>query len=309
MNFYSLIIIILQLFIALVIGYYLNKKGILNKDVNGRLSNMIVSVTCPALIVASVFSNSQLEKQDAVRLMLFGLILYLVLPLFAKVMVKIFNISVEKRKAGEALVIFANASFMGFSVVGAVYGNNAVFLASILHLFFNLFMFTYGIYLLSDGAAKNANSKVEWKSIINPGLIACILAMFIFFTSILVPEFISKPVIFIGNLTPVLSMITLGSVLAEYPLKIVFKDKSMYCIALIRLVIIPLTAWWISKIIFKNEQIQGIILITNAMPSATLCAMIANKYGGREKDASVGVVLTTMLSLVTVPLLCLLVSQ
>ena len=137
-----------------------------------------------------------------------------------------------------------------------------------------------------------------------------ISAILIFFSGIQIPDMIMKPVSFIGDITPALSMIVLGSILAEYPARSLLKEKTIWPVAVFRLAVIPLIIWACTLPFVSDPTLSGIILITNAMPCGAMCAMLSAKYDGNEQLASTGVFATTMISLVTIPVLCMtLLSQ
>ena len=292
----------LKLFLAMAVGFFCNKKGMLDTASNKKLSGLIVTVTYPALILASVQNVDAAQKGQVILLIFFGLAMYMGLVLLSWVMCRVMRIPAEKRSVCQVLLIFANSSFMGLPVAQSLFGDQAVFFTSMLHLGFNLYMYTLGIHLLMKGSGRTGKS--DWKSMVNAGTISGILALVLFFTGWEIPPIVHEGIAFVGNLTPALSMIVLGSMLAEYPVRELFTDKQMYKISLLKLIVFPVLIWLAGRLLFPDAQIQGVILVSTAMPSAALCVMMANKCGSGEETAAAGVFLTTILSIVTFPLLC-----
>lgn len=294
----------IEMFVALAVGYILNRRGYFNADSNRRISDLIVTVTSPALILSSVSEPDQSARGETVTLLLIGFAIYILVPVFAGIVSKLLRVTPDKSGTFQALLIFGNTGFMGIPVVSALYGRSAIFFASILHMPFNLLVFTYGLILLGGGENK-LTPKEKFRQIMNPGLFAGIAAILIFFSGIQIPDMIMKPVSFIGDITPALSMIVLGSILAEYPARSLLKEKTIWPVAVFRLAVIPLIIWACTLPFVSDPTLSGIILITNAMPCGAMCAMLSAKYDGNEQLASTGVFATTMISLVTIPVLCM----
>lgn len=298
----SLLETMLKLFAAMLIGFGCNKKGMMDAKTNKHLSGLIVTVTGPALILASVQRVDVGMKGQVVKLIVFGLLMYLGLVLLSAVFCKVLRIGKGRTGVWRVLLIFANSSFMGLPMAQALFGDEAVFYTSMLHLGFNLYMYTLGIRLLMEGSGET--EKGSWKKMVNAGTISGILALVLFFTGWQMPKAIHGTVAFIGDLTPALSMIVLGSMLAEYPVRLLFADRDLYKLAAVKLIVIPVLLWLAGTFIFADAQLQGVILVSTAMPSAALCVMMANRYESGEETAAAGVFLTTVLSMLTVPLLC-----
>ena len=107
---------------------------------------------------------------------------------------------------------------------------------------------------------------------------------------------------FLGNMTPPLSMIILGSVLAEYPLSSIFKDLKINLMLVLKQLLLPVVATVLAHLVFTDPVITGIITLTFAMPCATMTVMLSKEYKSDTLTASAGVVFTTVLSLITIPI-------
>jgi malate permease and related proteins len=295
-----------KLFALLVLGYYFSKKDYFNSDMNTRLSNVIVRFTAPALIISSVSNSEAMNKTDVLKLIWIGIIIYLLLPLIAHFIVKVIRIEKNKEGIYQMLLIFSNCSFMSYPIVQALYGDSAIFYNTLLHMPFNIAIFTYGEYLLSKGEGK---VKIKLKDIISPGLLAALAAAIIFFAEIKVPSFIQVTFSFLGSITTPLSMIVLGSILGGYSIKEMFSEKKIYIISILKLVVMPVIVYLIFKEIFDNPIIIGVATLTMGMPAASMCVMLSIKYKGQIKTASIGVFLMTLLSLITIPTLYILLLK
>ncbi|WP_099469798.1 AEC family transporter [Konateibacter massiliensis] len=306
MGYLGIIDTMFKLFALLLLGYFFNKKKYFDEDTNARLSNMVVQFTAPALIISSVCNIEAANKMEVLKIVGIGVIIYIVMPILAFLIVKL--IRVEKDKAGiyQMLIIFSNCSFMSYPIVQALYGDAAIFYNTLFHMPFNILIFTYGEYLL---AKDEGGVKVKLKDILSPGLLAALAAALIYFAEIPVPSFIAETASFLGGITTPMSMIILGSVLGNYPIKDLFNEKKLYLVAVIKLIVIPIAVWLIFKNVFTDPIIIGVATLSMGMPAASMCVMLSLKYEGQEKTASVGVFLTTLLSMVSIPAIYILLLK
>ena len=141
------------------------------------------------------------------------------------------------------------------------------------------------------------------KKIFNIGVIACITAMLLYFLQTPVPSFLQAFITNLGNLTAPLSMMIIGASLAQMPLKELFLDKKLLLFSLVKLLLLP--AVWMIMVnrVAEQEIVRGVCLVMMATPAGSMTAMLAQQYGGDYETASRGVALTTVLSVITMPLL------
>ena len=141
------------------------------------------------------------------------------------------------------------------------------------------------------------------KKIFNIGVIACIAAMLLYFLQTPVPSFLQAFITNLGNLTAPLSMMIIGASLAQMPLKELFLDKKLLLFPLVKLLLLP--AVWMIMVnrVAEQEILRGVCLVMMATPAGSMTAMLAQQYGGDYETASRGVALTTVLSVITMPLL------
>lgn len=141
------------------------------------------------------------------------------------------------------------------------------------------------------------------KKIFNIGVIACIAAMLLYFLQTPVPSFLQAFITNLGNLTAPLSMMIIGASLAQMPLKELFLDKKLLLFSLLKLLLLP--AVWMIMVnrVAEQEILRGVCLVMMATPAGSMTAMLAQQYGGDYETASRGVALTTVLSVITMPLL------
>ncbi|MBC8061774.1 MAG: AEC family transporter [Clostridiaceae bacterium] len=287
---------VIILFLLMSVGIYARKKNYINKKVNKGLSEILLNITFPLLIISSLnieFSKEMLNT--ATHLFIYGVILTLVLIIVSKL------IYLKMTKRQQAVLkfssVFSNCSFMGFPILIQQLGSTGSFYGSVFTIVFNLFAFTYGVMLFTG----EKDIKGFKKSILNPNIIAIFIGLIIFIFSIKLPYPISKSISLVGSMTTPLSMLILGALIAEMKVKEVFSDQAVYFAAIVRLIIAPLISILILKSLGASDIIIKVLVIAEAMPTAANTAVFAEKYNGDDGLASKCVFITTALSLLTIP--------
>ena len=301
MDFSNIAIALCKLFSLLIVGYFLNKKKILDSHINTGLSALLLNATNPALILSSLGATGGVAKGDVSKLLVFGLCFYIMLPIFAWLIVHLLRIHPSKRSISQLLIIFSNTGFMAIPILQTLYGDVSVFYSNILNLPFNFLFFSYGVYLMNRETAGASGGKLNWRKFVNPGIVASAIALLLYFCNITLPKVATETFSFLGNMTPPLSMIILGSVLAEYPLSSIFKDLKINLMLIVKQLLLPVIATVLAHLVLTDPVITGIITLTFAMPCATMTVMLSKEYKSDTLTASAGVVFTTVLSLITIP--------
>lgn len=316
MDFSALALSLCKVFFLVFVGYGLYRFRILDKNANRRISSLILNITNPAMVLGSLSTAGQLEKSTALKIALFGLLFYALLPLLARALTLLMRFRKDRRGTVQCLLIFANTGFMGIPVLQALYGDIAVFIISLMNIPFNLLIYTYGMYLMKQDqknkaqidalAAQDEGSSAApftWKSLLTPGFVLCLAAIILFFTGLELPAVVSQCFSYLGSITPPLSMLVLGSVLAEYPLKDSFTDLKLDLTMLLKLLLMPAAACLLAMLFFRdNEMVFVITVMTYAMPCATMTVMLAKTIGADAQTAAGGIVFSTVLSMGTIPL-------
>lgn len=318
----------IKLFIVLVLGFVLYKFDILDERTSKKLSSLVVKVTAPLWIISTALSASTQNRLGVLLLFGAGILMYVGFILFAKLITWMLHINPKDRPLYECMLVFSNNSFMGFPVLQSVLGDESVFYSSMLHFSFNIFIYTYAVYCfekaastgVADAAASKAgqrhsgtdnpddgrNRKEKVKefvhALVTPGFILILLALIIFVTGIRDDGIVYETCYMIGNVTSVLSMLVLGATFAQYPVKESLSDIRSYGFALIRLLVIPVVTLFICRLLRVNDYYTAIATITNGMPVASMVVMMANEHNADTKIVTRNIVVTTAMSLLTIPL-------
>lgn len=298
----TIVATMVKLFAAMLLGFYLGKKNVFDPDTCKKLSHVIIHISGPALVLSSVASMKDIKPMSVITALVFGIVCYAVLPFVGWVFAKLLH--VEKDLVGTYIltILFCNNSFMGFPVVQAMFGDEAIFFTSIIHFGFNIMFYTVGLALISKDASANSGKGFDAKTLINPGMIAAIIVVIIFFTGITLPEVIVAPFSFIGSLTMPLAMMVIGGNMSQYELKEVISDKKIYAVAVARLLVIPFIIYLIMSTFITDKYLIQVTTITFAMPVAALVAMGTAPYERQGKVGAVAVAFSTICSLLTIPI-------
>lgn len=293
------------LFILMAVGYAANKASILDEKGNMIVSKLIMNVTMVATILDSVAGIQIEDKSELVVVFALAAIPFIIFPIISKILIRIMKTPGDKRAAFEAMLIFPNLGFMGVPVISGLYGEEAIFYVSIFMLVFNLVFFSYGLIILS----KNTEAgKINFRSMLNPGVVASLFSMVIFFFDIRFPVPIAESLDMLGGATTPLAMIVIGSTIADVSVREVFTEKRIYIFAVIKLIIYPVIVWLLVRNFVENQSLTGIAVILTGMPTAASVVMACNECGSGAKFVSKGIFISTLGSMITIPLLTALIS-
>ena len=292
----------IKLLLLLILGYVLNKVNILDQNTNKKLSSLIVNVTTPLLILSSVCASNSGDRLSVLPVLGGGFLMYLGLILFGELAARLPIFKKENRGINASMMAFSNNAFMGIPVLQSIYGIEAVFYNSIINFPFNIFIYSYAVLRLNSNGS-NEKGKISFKSMLSPGFILMLVCLVIFLTGIPLPDLLVETSEMVGDITSPLSMLVLGSTVAMYPLKESLKDVRCYVFSLFRLFIIPLIVLAVCRGIQLDPFYTGIAVLSCAMPVASMVLMIANQYGGNTEAISRNILVTTVLSVITIPLI------
>lgn len=290
----------LLLFILMAAGYIANKTKMLNEEGNRIVSRLVINVTTVATILDSVAGNKIENKSEILVVFILAVFPFVVFPVFSKIAVKLLKVSESRRGAFEAMLVFPNIGFMGIPVISGLYGQEAIFYVSIFMLIFNITFFSYGIAIIGK---KSGSNKINFRSMINPGVVSSLMALVVFFFEIKYPVPLAESFEMLGAVTSPLAMMVIGSTIANVPVKEVFKEKKIYIYAAIKLILYPVFTWIVLRNFVPDQTLLGIAVILSGMPTAANVVMACNEYGADSEFVSKGIFFTTLGSMFTIPLL------
>lgn len=290
----------LKLFLLLVLGFVLFKCHIFDEYTNKKISALIVNVASPMLIISSIAGVEGSNKSIVFLMIGAGILMYIGFIILGKIINRLFPFPKKDWPVYECMVVFANTGFMGYPVLLDVFGQEAVFYASLIHMAFNFFVYTYAIMCLTKG--DDSEFKLNFKQLLTPGIILIFVGIFIYLFDIQLPSVLMDTINSVGSLTSPLSMMMIGSSLAVYPIKNSFTDWRSYVFAFVRLMIVPFVTMIMCRLLHIDAYYANITIITNAMPVGSMVLMLATQYNANVKIVTRNIVVSTLLSVITIPI-------
>ena len=290
----------LKLFLLLVLGFVLFKCHIFDEYTNKKISALIVNVASPMLIISSIAGVEGSNKSIVFLMIGAGILMYIGFIILGKIINRLFPFPKKDWPVYECMVVFANTGFMGYPVLLDVFGQEAVFYASLIHMAFNFFVYTYAIMCLTKG--DDSEFKLNSKQLLTPGIILIFVGIFIYLFDIQLPSVLMDTINSVGSLTAPLSMMMIGSSLAVYPIKNSFTDWRSYVFAFVRLMIVPFVTMIMCRLLHIDAYYANITIITNAMPVGSMVLMLATQYNANVKIVTRNIVVSTLLSVITIPI-------
>ncbi len=291
----------MALFLMMLIGYLCAKVGAIDKTASKTISWLVVNVGNPAMILASGMDHENSVEMKKILLVLgISLAIYAALLLVSIVFPQILKAERENYGVYRVMLIFSNIGFMGLPILSALYGSEALLYAAMFFFPYNIIIYTYGIRAMKQD--QSGKEKFQWKSIFNAGVIACVVSLTIYFGRIFVPDFLFHAAESLSHITAPLSMMVIGASFLEFRLRELFTDVRLLVFSAIKLLVVPVIGTWIIMQLVPDPMICGVCMVMLATPVGSMTAMLAQQYDGNYGLASKGVALTTMLSVVTIPI-------
>lgn len=287
-----------MMYILMLAGFILYRKNMINDEGTLQMSNLLLWVVNPMLMITRYQMEFSLEKLIelgtslvlAFLVMVFGIIVGLV---FVK----------RDKKIDQFAIAFANGGFMGIPLVSNILRGDSVFYLSAYLACFAFLSYTYGIYLVS-GDKKEVSLK---KVLRNPGVIGVMIGLLVFISPIKLPEVLYNACNTVGNINTPLAMIILGTYIAKSKLVDLFTDKNIYYVCFIKLIMVPLLTVLLLKFIPDSlYDIKMVMYIAISTPVGVTIPMLSQLYGNDYEYGARVVGLSTILSLITIPLMIIL---
>lgn len=289
---------VLVLFLLIATGFLCNKGKMLTKEANKRISDLVVIVVAPCVIIKSFLRE---YNPNMLKMLLLALLIaaasHAVMYLLAVCLVR--DKDQQRRRVLRFGAIFSNAGFIALPLQEALLGPDGVFFGAAYLVMFNIFAWSLGVCMMSGN-----NSKITVKKILfSPGIIGVVIGMILFVTSCPLPTFITTTLTHISNLNTPLPMIVVGYYLAETNLLNALKDKVSYLCAGIRLILFPLLALGIMYVCGVRGAMLISMVIALSAPVAAMTTMFSEKFGADTILSVQLVSLSTLFSMITMPVI------
>lgn len=293
---------IFSLFIIILIGVYGSKKGIITPETNKGLTDILIKIALPFMIISSfMFTYDDTIKSNVFKTFYYSIEAYGIM--IAVSYLTLIPIKGDKKTVLHFANVFVNTGYIGFPVLNSVYGSEGIIYGSIFNVFFVIFVWTYGIMLYKGKLEKGYLKKEIVSLLFNPSIIAVAIGTAMMVLNIKLEGAILNSVKSIGNITGPLSMFIIGVILSNVKIKQYLKDWQVYYELAIKLIIIPLVTYLILLLLEDSSRAVYSIIIMTAMPASAMTSILAENFNKEKEFAAIIVSATTLTSLITVPLL------
>lgn len=291
------------LYILVAIGAIADKTGIYTEKVAKSCTDLLFYIITPAVIIESFFSLDY-SPDTAKRLftaMACGLVLHIVSATISSI---VFNrCDADKSCIYKYACAYGNCGYMALPLAQAVLGSEGVFYCSAVIISFQIFSFTHGIYVMNKG---REGAKVTFgikQLILNPGVLSVIVGLPLFLLSVKLPNILSSPIHYIASLNTPVAMLIFGTYIANTRFKTVFKDWRIFCVALVKLIILPLVLMAGFRLVGIKGSLLAALTISAGAPTANNTVMFAAKYDRNTGLASQTVAVVSFISIITLPVM------
>lgn len=289
----------LMLFLLIMIGLMLKRRGIISQEGQKCLSDITVSLILPCNIISS-FMGEMNASEEFIKNCSGAFLISLGIQLFSILFGKYFFrcCSEEKRRIFTYGIIVSNSSFIGIPIIHSLYGAVGVLYTSFFQIPVRITMWSSGLALFTDVDRKAACKKL----VKHPCIIAVFIGVILMATGITFPAFLENTLDGISKCMVPISMIAIGAMLAESDIKQMF-DRSVLYYCLIRLIVYPLIIIGVLRLLQIDSVLRGTMVLLSAMPMAGTTAILADKYDCNPEIASQAIFVSTLVSIATLPVM------
>lgn len=292
---------VFTLFLMMGVGFVFAKLGWFSKATSGQATQLILYVVGPCIIITQLQIEASAQVVHTMLLAALGMALtYIVMIPLSLLLFR--RDPADTRVVRRFGIVYANNSFMGLPLLAGVLGDEALLFGVISMVVFFLFQWTHGV--MTMGGKLSVRSAV-----INPGIIGMAIGLFFFIIGFQLPSPLYNAMDFMGSLNTPLAMVIIGSQMARADILGVLKKPSLYLAAALKLLLVPaITALLILPLHLEPLSYCACVILS-ACPTAGVTAMFAQKFGRDEETAAQMVTLSTLLSIITLPVFAVLARQ
>ena len=301
MNFSDVFSQMLVILFVIAVGYGASRLGYLGGEVDRKLTKVLLNLSMPAMILASVLTGDHLPDTGVILSILWvDVIFYALSFAFAAILPRLLGGPVSQRGVWRFSLAFSNVAFIGYPVATALFGQEALFYTSLLALPFNLLSYTIGPVMLGGEA------RFSWRQLCSPCAVAAVIALVLALTKLPVPGVVTNALDFLGGMTIPLALALVGSLLADLPVRKMLGTPRIWGVAILRLLVLPVALFFILGALGTDPMVRNIATVQMAMPVAISGTLLSIQYGGDTDCMAQTTFLTTAAAMVTIPLLAVL---
>ena len=309
---YVIISNILPIFLIIAIGFIANRKGILPNAANKYLVDMVMLVTCPCMIISSLLGQEMDPSLVTNTILMFvGSAAFFILFYFIAwiFVVKIMKVSADQ-DAGVYMIMFTtvNNGFIGFPVTYAIFGDEILFYMVIFQIMLIIYVYSAGVIQVNYGSPRVSDLKGMAKALVNTCTIATLISVVLLFLNIRLPEIIFDAVELVGSATTPVSMLVVGMQLGNSNFKKVFGNRRLVLMSLVKMISVPALTFLAVNWLPIAVGLKIALIFGATFPVSVSVVTISSMEEKNSVLAAEGVALTTLLAMITLPVMALLLS-
>ena len=291
----------------MLVGFLGVRRGVLTRAFSRTASFLIVNVFIVGTIFQSVCSGGEgISPAELPHIILMVVLMNTLCYVLGRIALRLFARSADSGAPTELCVGVMNNLLIGLPILQSLYGPTAVLIAGLTSIPFNLTLYTYGVWRLS--AETRSGGALRLKDIFSPSVLATLAALVFFLFSLPVPGAVSRLMSACAGVTMPLSMVVIGVTMGSENLTAALRDRRVYAIALFRLVLAPLVTFLLLRPLTDNALLLKSCVVIAGCPTGIVVPILSLQYGHDASLPSNCVIVTTLLSLVTLPILLLLLG-
>lgn len=308
-EFLSILGTMVILFFDISIGYIAKKAHVMDKTIDKGLSKLILNTALPAMILGSVLTADSLpESTEILITMGLSIVSFAIMTALAFLVTKLLGVRDGHRGVFRFMLTFGNVGFIGFPVLSAIFGPLTLIYGSIFNLPFNFLVFTMGVWFIAQDSGRGAKVKMGLKTFLTPANIACAIAIVLTLLNVHSVPIIGDAAETLGSFTTPGALLIIGSSLADLPVSKLIGGPRLWIASFARLIVSPLIVWALFRLVPVDPMLIDIMVVLCAMPVATNGTMLCYQYGGDSRTMAQGTFVTTVLSIITIPILVMVIG-
>lgn len=300
----ALLDVVVKIAFMVSLGFILRKLNVITEELQKGLTNLLLVAILPFSIIASSgYIRTEALTRGLLIVAAAAVVYYAAAIFLMKLLSDRLPFGKKKKRIFITMTVFQNTGFVGFPLMQALFGFEGLLLAVVFNMAYNLFMYSYGIQLLSGEKADIR------KFFLNPVSVASVIAIIIFVSPFRLPAIIAAPISDVGLMTVPISMMIIGASLAPIPLRSLLSDRKAYLVSFLRLLALP-GLMLIAMIFLPVDPVtKSVIVLMSALPCGSMNVIFSEKYDCEPEFAAKTVVQSMLLMTITLPVMIFLCNR
>ena len=286
-------------------GWLAARRGTLDEYTNAHVSKLILDIFNPLLIISSAAGAAgNISPGTVGTVIIIALGMFAVFIVVGMLLTPLFDKDAMQRKMFQMMFVFSNLGFIGIPVVSSILGEEYVVYITIFLLVYTVVLYTYGVSWM-----EGRFSLTSLRAMVNPGNICSVLALLMVLFGIQLPGFILTAVSYLGNVTSPLALMAVGYTLAHTGAREIFGQPRLYVFTVVKMVILPLLMLPLLRLVTSEPSLLSVCAVMFGMPVGNMPMLLATEKGIDTQTCTAAILLTTIASVVTIPILLMVVQR